>query len=246
MPPLKETSEAVRNLVLAAAVVISGLWVFYQWDTLFPQTRAQVETAAAAVQSDVSGVLEVWLADPPPGISLAAACAGATGAAHLEIPLYGRLATASAADVPVLVRLTTLDIARYRAGRSEAVAGMPEAGFAPVRREGLWSEIPVDAVLGPPAHALGRGQSDSFAFMVRARFPFDCADLAEDPAAAQVFAVTAAVGVDRFDPETAAVLPDRRVEKGFADVCWIVPDGRSDCDFSGYPAPPAPLPERRD
>ncbi len=241
MPPLKDLSEAVRNLVLAAAVVISGLWVLYQWDTLFPRTRAEVETAAAAVQSDVSGTFEVWLADPPPGLALAGACAGAVDEAYLEIPLYGRLDTASAADVPVLVRLITLDIARYPAGRAEAVAGPAGTAFASVRREGLRAEIPFDSVLGPPAHALDRGQSDSFAFMVRARFPFDCAEVAGDVSAAQVFAVTAAVSVDRFDPETAAVLPDRNIEKGFVDVCWIAPDGRSDCDFRGYPAPPEPL-----
>lgn len=57
----KDWSEALKNLVTAAALVIGGLWAFYQWDALFPKTSAEVRSVASTVRTEVSGTLNVQL-----------------------------------------------------------------------------------------------------------------------------------------------------------------------------------------
>ncbi len=57
----KARSETISNLVSDGAIVVGGIWVLYQWDTMFPKTSADVQTAAASVRTDVSGTFAVRL-----------------------------------------------------------------------------------------------------------------------------------------------------------------------------------------
>ena len=41
-------SEDVKNWVSALSIVVGGLWVLYQWNTLFPKTAAEVAVSAAS------------------------------------------------------------------------------------------------------------------------------------------------------------------------------------------------------
>ena len=226
---LKEISETLRNLTMAGAVIVSGVWVYYQWDTLFPKTQAEVSAAAATVVADVSGRLDVSLAAPPADLSLSSACsASSDNLAHLQIPLLARISIESAAAVPVLIRPMTLDISRYRPGAVTVAAGLPDATHAAIGRDGTWANITHESVLGGPTRVLDVGQSAQIDILVRGNFAVDCTD--PEPS---LYAVTLAFSAEPFDRVTATGQKDQWTGHAFTDLCRIAPDGRSDCEITG-------------
>ncbi|BEP96290.1 hypothetical protein GmRootA79_46740 [Acidovorax sp. A79] len=121
----KERSEVIKNLVSTAAIIVGGLWVLYQWDTLFPKTRADVQAAAASVRTDVSGSFKVELQMddggsgapflPPPGVSEETSLSDYCLAHPKEVlahvaPVFGQLVLKSASGIPVRARVDNIQV----------------------------------------------------------------------------------------------------------------------------------------
>jgi hypothetical protein len=124
MPTAKDWSEIIKNLVSAAAVITGGWWVLYQWNTIFPKTRADVQSAAAMVRTDVSGEFTVQLgledeelefrdersASEP--IGLQEYCGDNANASLIQTSsVFGQLQLRSASAIPVRARVERIRVA---------------------------------------------------------------------------------------------------------------------------------------
>lgn len=228
----KERSEIVKNFVSAAAVIVGGFWVLYQWDTLFPKTSAEVTRAAAGVRSALSGALEISMGREGEPTSFDDVCSKGSEAAHLQMPLVGRLVLESASGAPVLVRLGDLEVSRYQLGWNTVEAGAPEGPATPVAPITIRAPLPADSVLGGLHWSrIEQGQSIALSFALRVNLPFPCWLSVADHGTHPIFAIGVGTQVQAIDPRNGAPIEDSTVRKVFLRSCQVSPNGETNCNL---------------
>lgn len=228
-------SEDVKNWVTAASIVVGGLWVLYQWNTLFPKTEAEVAVGAATLRTRTGGDVAVTLIPPPEGEYPVTAdgryfhevCVeGAAEAVRVKLPVRVALTLTSSAPIPVRVEVTEFLLAEVLDPPAALVAGPAPAFVAD-------SLGPVEAVALSDAAFVGGlgwthvepGGSSAVAVLGSVNLPFSCAFGGSSSTPGEfAFGLKAelrAVGRDGSLGEAA--------ERYFYRLCRVNPDGGSSC-----------------
>lgn len=243
----KDRSEIIRNLVSAAAVVVSGAWVVYQWDTLFPKTRADVQAAAAGVRNDVSGAftVEIGLGDTgePPNFD---APATADGPADLQghcstheddvllehAQLFGELKLRSASAIPVRARVEQVRVMTApiippvirlgTAGGGGSARPIAVTPVATIADEGLFFG-------GLRENRVEKGQEIVVAMMFGVEIPAKCSSLD------RLLIVQSDVALTAIDPTTDRPV-GTPVRKIFVTTCQLSPRASARCNIEGVQA----------
>ena len=61
-------SEDAKNWVTTAAIIIGGIWTWYEWDTLFPKTESEITISTASLRARTSGNMSVEFIPLPDGV----------------------------------------------------------------------------------------------------------------------------------------------------------------------------------
>jgi hypothetical protein len=242
----KERSEIAKNLVSTAAVLVGGLWVLYQWDTVFPKTRADVQAAAASVRTDVSGIFTAQLGmgdtgEPPPFRIPGSAeeqssaqdyCAANPQAVLLQTtPVFGQLSMKSASAIPVRarverVRVSTAPISGSgiapAAGGKSGASAVAIAPVATLDDERLFFG-------GLRENRVEKGQEVQVALMFDARIPVRCAQLE------RLLLLQIDVALTAIDPASDRPIGNP-VPKVFVTSCQLNPRTPPSCNVKGVEA----------
>lgn len=247
MPPsAKDWSEIAKNVASTVGLVVGGLWVLFQWDTMFPKTRADVQTAAASVRTDVSGVFTVKMGmddggDGPkftaPGsaeeqVGLADYCADNPRAVLLQkTPVFAQLKLKSASAIPVRARVDRVRI---------STAPISDAAIRPaVSARGAAAAVvatPV-AVLdddrmffgGMRENRVEKDQEVQVAVMFDAQIPLKCVELQR----LALFQVE--VALTGVDPSRDRPI-GKPVPKIFVTACQLSPYAAPQCNIQDVQA----------
>ncbi|PSJ38865.1 hypothetical protein [Allosphingosinicella deserti] len=242
----KERSEIIKNLVSTAAVVVGGLWVLYQWDTVFPKTRADVQAAAASVRTDVSGAFNVQLdmnddGSPPPFREDAAAadpgdlqayCMSHPGAVLVQsTPVFGQLMLKSASGIPVRAEVEQVAVSTAPisspvihppAGQTPSIAPMTITDVATLTDDRMF-------IGGLRANRVEKGQEVQVAVMFDVKVPVQCAHLE------RLVLFKAQVALTAIDPAKDRPIGPP-VPKIFVTTCQLNPRTAPACNISGIEA----------
>jgi len=239
----KELSETVQNFVSTAAIIVGGIWVLYQWDTMFPKTRSDVQSAAATVRTDVSGTFSVQLGlDTQDGgqipfhlsggssedSDITAYCLSHPSATITQVtPVYSKLKLQSASAIPVRARIEGIGV---------STAPVEAAYYTPSSTAGaIVSDIPITPLAsftddnmffgGLRENRVETGQSVEIAMMFNAQIPFSCAQLE------RLIIFQADVSLTAIDP-----VKDRNigpsVAKKFVSTCQLDPRTGAHCNVT--------------
>jgi hypothetical protein len=242
----KELSEVIKNLVSTAAIIVGGLWVLYQWDTLFPKTRADVQAAAASVRTDVSGSFKVQLEMDeggsgapfllPPGTgeetSLSDYCLSHPKEVLTHVaPVFGQLVLKSASGIPVRARVDNIQV--MTAPISAASIGLtspPRSGASPVHIT-LVAKLADERIFfgGLRENRVEKGQEVQVAVMFDATIPVQCEHLE------RLVLFRAEVSLTAMDPaKDKPVGPP--VPKIFVTACQLTPRTAPTCNINSVEA----------
>jgi hypothetical protein len=241
----KERSEILKNLVSTAAILVGGLWVLYQWDTLFPKTKADVQAAAASVRTDVSGTFAMQLdmggGEPAPFIGPAgdveqddihAYCEAHPKAVLIQSsPAFGQLTLKSASAIPVRARIEKIEVATApisASGITPSAGG--KAGAAPVPITQV-ATLDDDRLFfgGLRENRVEKDQEVQVAMMFDARIPVACAHLE------RLVLFRAQVALTAIDPASDRPI-GAPVPKIFVATCQLDPRTAPACNIAGVEA----------
>ena len=228
-------SEDVKNWVSALSIVVGGLWVLYQWNTLFPKTEAEVAVSAASLRTRTGGDVTVTLIPPPEGDYPATpdgryfheVCGdGGAASVRVRLPVRVALTLTSSAPIPIRVEVTEFLLAEVVDPPAALVAGPAPAFVADALG-------PVEAVALSDAAFVGGlrwthvepGGSSAVAVLGSVNLPFSCSFGGSSATPAEfAFGLKTelrAVGRDGSLGEAA--------ERYFYRLCRVNPDGGSSC-----------------
>ena len=233
----KARSEVIKNLVSAAAVVVGGLWVLYQWDTLFPKTSADVRSAASSVRTDVSGTFTVRMGmddestpfHSPPGIEAQGVvdfCTQAPDSTLVQTsPVFGQLMLRSASSIPVRARIDRVDVstaaipAPSLATSSNAKGSAGAAAIVPV------ATIDDERIFfgGLRENRVEKGQEVLVAMMFLTEIPVRCSELE------RLVLFRTQVSLTAIDPTKDRPVGDT-VPKVFIAACQLNPRTAPACN----------------
>ena len=242
----KERSEILKNLVSTAAVVVGGLWVLYQWDTVFPKTRADVQAAAASVRTDVSGGFTVQLdmndeGSPAPFREQASSaeqgdistyCAAHPTATLIQsTPVFGQISLKSASGIPVRARVENLQVSTAPISVAGIVPGDARSGGAQAVRITRAAILDDERMFfgGLRENRVEKGQEVQVAVMFNARLPVECAHLE------RLVLFQAQVALPAIDPAKDKPI-GQAVPKIFVTTCQLNPRTAAACNVKGVEA----------
>lgn len=228
----RERSEIIKNLVSAGAVIVGGLWVLYQWDTLFPKTSADVRSAAASVRTDVSGSFTVHMglgddgspiafrapgASPEQGVT--DYCSAAPGTTLIQSsPVFAQLVLRSASAIPVRVRVDRIDVSTTPIGAASMVPASQPKGSASAAAIMPVATIDDDRMFfgGLRENRVEKGQEVQVAMMFTSETPVRCEELE------RLMLFRAQVSLTAIDPTKDRPVGDA-VPKVFVTTCQLNP-----------------------
>ncbi len=229
-------SEDIKNWVATASILVGGIWVLYQWNTIFPKTKSEVTISAAALRARTLGDISVTLVPTPDGTApttaqgedFSQACQKEQATRMLiQIPARIVLRFTSNAPIPVRVEVTDL-LLMEMAARVPAVmtAGKPPIFIADTLGPVQSAPLPEGAFLGGLRWTHVEPQGSSVLAIVGAlNLPFSCGAGGSSWTAAE-FAIGLKANVRAIDISgTLGEIVDRY----FYQVCRVNADGGSTC-----------------
>lgn len=242
----KDVSEIAKNLVSTAAVIVGGVWVLYQWDTLFPKTRAEVQAAAATVRTDVSGTFGIQLdlnedgssipfkpgSSAAEDVGLQEYCMANPAAVLMQAaPVFGQLVLKSASSIPVGANIENIQLATAPIGTPMIVPRSNQSpGITPVVITNV-ATVSDNSIFfgGLRENRIEKGQEVQVAFMFNAEIPVQCSQLE------RIVLFRAQVALTAIDPaRDRPVGPP--VPKIFVTACQLNPRTGPDCNIKGITA----------
>jgi hypothetical protein len=229
--PSKETTESIGSIVQTGAIIVGGVWVLYQWNTIFPKTRADVMTAAAAIRTDIGGGLQVSVggeAETDADFDQAALCeANPSTIVSRRSIVSGQVTAKSASDIPIRVSFDRLE-AFSAPGLSDRVSvGAPEgAGLQGYPLEPAGDIGGGDIILGGlKENRIEKGEEVQVSFLTNFQLPFGCKDRE------RIVVWKFTVGLQAIDPRTGEPIEGSNASKIFISGCQISPSTYANCNI---------------
>jgi hypothetical protein len=232
----KDKSEVVKNLISAAGIVVGGIWVLFQWNTIFPKTQAEVISAASDLRADVSGQLHVSFGDGGAtsvryGEEVDPCISNPKHVKVLDSVVSGSAKLDSATQRPLKayfegITVKAADNYIVRVGKAEdSSPSVSEIEFIQVGRAGLGVMLG-----GLSENRIEKGQSIKSSFLFSMSIPFTC------NASEKLVAFEARFKIVPVDVESGADLPDKAVPKVLITACQISSDGFGGCNIANIDA----------
>jgi hypothetical protein len=233
---LQLTSEDAKNWATVVAIIVGGIWAFFEWQTVFPKTTSDNEISSASLRARTTGSISVSLIPVPSGEqatnsvgqSLYDLCAiEGTLSAQMSIPV--RIALVLQSSAPVAVRVQATDFLLSEILQQEPVisdATQPTAFTS--NSLGPVTSVPLD-----PSSFIGEldwthvepGGYGSLGIAGTAHLPFSCTYGGSDLTPAE-FAFGLKVRVSSVG---ATGNIGESVDRYFFQTCKVNPDGGSTC-----------------
>ncbi|MBS7537210.1 hypothetical protein KHC28_26535 [Ancylobacter sonchi] len=237
----KDISEVVKNVISSIAVVVSGFWILYQWDTIFPKTQADVHLAAATVRTDVSGTLTVTIgmegseisfvdpraSDEPRGVQ--DYCTENSSQVLLyRTPISGQITLKSASAIPVRARIERIRILVAPISEERmAVEASPSPRMTPLKMEEV-GDLSDDQIFlgGLRENRVERGQEIKASFLFDAQVPVRCDQLE------RLMLFQTDIRLVAINPTTGLEFGEA-VPKVLVTACQLNPRGGPACNVEG-------------
>jgi len=233
----KDLSETIRNYVTIASVVIGGGWVLYQWDTLFPKTRADVSTAAAKIRTDVKATALVSLDrgegdHSPEDGEVPKACDTETR----RFLVSGNLGVESASAIPIRATVASVEV----------LAGdTPTMGIVPATADAITplEMRPVATIPGETAFLGGlstnrveQGQTIASSFIWTFEMQFPCTGPEGGLGQEKLVVFRFNLDLEAINPASGATIDGADARKVALSVCQVTARAHANCNLEDLQA----------
>lgn len=238
------SSEDLKNWVTTISIVIGGIWILYEWRTIFPKTQSEISVSAAALRTRTIGEISVSVTQQREGTGVTTAdgrtfeevCMSDSepNSADIIIPMRILFVLKSISPMPVRVNVTDFvlyEIYDIQPIIDEEKESVDDYEFI-ANHIGKGRSTP----LGPDAFIGGLQWTDvepggdgALAILGSVKLPFSCgfggAPLTPGEFGIGIKAKLASINKDGIIGE--------EVDRYFYKVCNINTDGGSNCLSSG-------------
>ena len=237
---MRIASEDVKNWVTAVSIVVGGLWVLYEWNTLFPKTESEVTISTATLRTRAHGDLAVTFVALPDGeLPMTSdgkffyeACPETEAKSlPVRLPVRAFLNLTSSAPIPVRVEVVDFLVADVVAQTPKIEDGNEAPIFiadalSDVKTTPLASEAFVGGLRWTHVEPQGRS---ALAVLGTVSLPFSCGFGGSSWTPAE-FAIGLTATVQTVGAEGQL---GEAIKRHFFQVCRVLVDGSGTC--SGNP-----------
>jgi hypothetical protein len=234
---IKDWAEIISKAIPAVAILVTGGWVYYKWDSVFPKQNAEVLSAAADIRTDISGEFTLQVGD---GGASSPAFKGEqldplelceqnkSTIILLDTLVAGSLAIKSASKIPVASKFVKLEVQAAQnsppllsvAKPSEPTNAVSSLSFRQV------GTIGPDAIIGGLAeNRVEKDKEIKNSFLLNLKLPFDCSR------SDSLVVFRAEYELTAIDPVKNSPMQGATVKKVFVSGCQITMAGDGGCNI---------------